>query len=355
VGRPGCALCRGRRPDAALRAPPRPGRHHHPARARSLTAIRYRLARPPARARRCSPTTWRRLIRARRRLKPHATPSAQPFTGQKDHSLDQRASDINKEYCVDLGLIGDAGLLLDALIEEVGRQKGAARGGNALTRSRRRSQLPEGVLAEWAKHFDLTSADHQYRVIRDLMRTVDPEHVILTHDSGQPARADDADVGDYDGGLYMGWGKSTQLGYGSESPWGRSSRTDKLCINVMGDAAIGMTGMDIELPPATRSRSSPSCSTTASWEPSGGARDLDKKYGGDDGERQLQQVAEGLNVASTRVEKPDHSVPAIKEAVAVTEKGSPFLWSSCQGRATTSRATILRGCSGTNYTSLTSS
>ena len=37
------------------------------------------------------------------------------------------------------------------------------------------------------------------------------------------------------------------------------------------------------------------------------------------------KVAEGLNVASTRVEKPADIVPAIKEAVRVTESGAPFL------------------------------
>jgi len=36
-------------------------------------------------------------------------------------------------------------------------------------------------------------------------------------------------------------------------------------------------------------------------------------------------VAEGLNVASRRVEKPADIVPAIEEAVNVTQSGAPFL------------------------------
>jgi hypothetical protein len=36
-------------------------------------------------------------------------------------------------------------------------------------------------------------------------------------------------------------------------------------------------------------------------------------------------LAEDLNVAATRVEKPAHIVPAIKDAVRVTESGVPFL------------------------------
>ena len=37
------------------------------------------------------------------------------------------------------------------------------------------------------------------------------------------------------------------------------------------------------------------------------------------------QVAEGLNVASTRIEKPSEIVPAIKDAVEITQSGAPFL------------------------------
>ena len=36
-------------------------------------------------------------------------------------------------------------------------------------------------------------------------------------------------------------------------------------------------------------------------------------------------VAEGLNVASRRVEDPADIDPALKEAVDVTEKGAPYL------------------------------
>ena len=37
------------------------------------------------------------------------------------------------------------------------------------------------------------------------------------------------------------------------------------------------------------------------------------------------KVAEGLNVAALRVEKPAEIVPAIKKAIAVTQSGAPFL------------------------------
>ena len=46
---------------------------------------------------------------------------------------------------------------------------------------------------------------------------------------------------------YIGWGKSTQLGYGLGLTMGaKVAHPDKLCVNFWGDAAIGMTGMDFE-------------------------------------------------------------------------------------------------------------
>ena len=50
-----------------------------------------------------------------------------------------------------------------------------------------------------------------------------------------------------------------------------------------------------------------------------------KKYGALTVGGNYAKVAEGLNVAATRVEKPADIVPAIKDAVAVTQSGAPFL------------------------------
>src|SRR6201746_1571089 len=46
---------------------------------------------------------------------------------------------------------------------------------------------------------------------------------------------------------YIGWGKTTQLGYGLGLAMGaKLAKPEKLCVNVWGDAAIGFTGMDFE-------------------------------------------------------------------------------------------------------------
>jgi acetolactate synthase I/II/III large subunit len=243
------------------------------------------------------------------------------------------ASDINKEYRVDLGVVGDAALVLDSLVAEVGKQKGASggsmRGGNALASLKEEvAGMKKAWLAEWAKHLDSDETPiNQYRVIRDLMRTVDRDNVIITHDSGSPREQLLPFWETTKPGSYMGWGKSTQLGYGLGITMGaKLAAPDKLCVNVMGDAAIGMTGMDIET--AARNRIA---ILTVVFNNGVMAAERDvlktstKKYGALTVSGNYAKVAEGLNVASARVEKPASIVGAIKDAVRVTETGAPFL------------------------------
>jgi acetolactate synthase-1/2/3 large subunit len=238
------------------------------------------------------------------------------------------AADINKEYRVDHAVIGDAALVLDAVIAEVGRQKGAG-GANALASLKEEvAAAKKQWLAEWAKHLDSEEMPiNQYRVIRDLMRSVDRDNVIITHDSGGPREQLLPFWETTAPGSYMGWGKSTQLGYGLGITMGaKLAAPEKLCVNIMGDASIGMTGMDIET--AARNRIA---ILTVVFNNGVMAAERDvlelstKKYGALTIGGNYAKVAEGLNVAAMRVEKPGDIVPAIKDAVRVTETGAPFL------------------------------
>jgi acetolactate synthase I/II/III large subunit len=243
------------------------------------------------------------------------------------HSTNE-AGDINKEYRADLALPGDAALVIEALIAEVGKRKGPG-GGNALAALK--DEVAAGKkawLEAWAKFFDSEEMPlNQYRVIRDLMRTLDRDNVIMTHDSGSPREQMIPFWETTAAGSYMGWGKSTQLGYGLGITMGaKLAEPNKVCINVMGDAAIGMTGMDIET--AARNRIA-ILTVVFNNGVMGAERDVlkisDEKYGAMTVSGNYRKVAEGLNVAATRVEKPSDIVGAIKDAVSVTEKGAPFL------------------------------
>jgi acetolactate synthase I/II/III large subunit len=237
-------------------------------------------------------------------------------------------SDINKEYRADHALVGDAALVIDALITELIRCK-SGDGDHALAALK--ADIAAGKKAwldEWSKHLSSDEIPiNQYRVIRDLMRTLDRDNVIITHDSGSPREQLLPFWETTVPGSYMGWGKSTQLGYGLGITMGaKLAAPTKLCINVMGDAAVGMTSMDIE----TAARNGIAILTVVFNNGVMAAeRDVlklsTKKYGALTVSGNYAKVAEGLNVASTRVEKPAAIVPAIKDAVVVTETGAPFL------------------------------
>ena len=243
------------------------------------------------------------------------------------HSTNE-ASDINKEYSVAHSLVGDASLVLEAMIEEVGRQKGSGVG-TAL------SDLEDEVAAvkrawqeEWSAHLNSDEVPiNQYRVIRDLTRTVDRDSVIITHDSGSPREQLLPFWETTAAGSYMGWGKSTQLGYSLGLTMGaKLAAPDKLCVNVMGDSAIGMTGMDIE----TAARYGIAILTSVfnngvMAAERGVLKISDEKFGAMAVGGNYAKVAEGLNVASTRVEKPGDIAPTIKDAVGITQSGAPFL------------------------------
>jgi acetolactate synthase-1/2/3 large subunit len=237
------------------------------------------------------------------------------------------ASDINKDYRADLGVVGDAALVLDALIAEIGK----TRAPDARALSALKQQIAAGKdewLAEWAKHLDSDEVPiNQYRVIRDLMRTVDRADTIATHDSGSPREQFLPFWETTAPHSYMGWGKSTQLGYGLGLIMGaKLAAPGKLCINVMGDSSFGMTGLDIET--AARNRI-PILTIVFNNGIMAAERPVlkisDTKYGAMDVGGNYTKVAEGLGVASRRVDKPADIVPAIKGAVDVVNGGAPYL------------------------------
>ena len=125
----------------------------------------------------------------------------------------------------------------------------------------------------------------------------------------------------------MGWGKSTQLGYGLGLILGaKLANPDKLCINVMGDCSFGMTGMDIE----TASRNGIGILTVVFNNSvmaceRGVMETSTAKYDALNVGGNYSKVAEGLNVASRRVDSPNDIQSAIKTAIDTTEKGQPFL------------------------------
>jgi thiamine pyrophosphate-dependent acetolactate synthase large subunit-like protein len=153
---------------------------------------------------------------------------------------------LNKDVRADVALLGDAQLVLEALIGELGQSIRSPRDASAVVAEI--AQLREQFMTQWMPLLTCEDAPlSPYRVIWDLLHTVDPDQCIITHDAGSP-RDQISPFWRSDAPLsYLGWGKTTQLGYGLGLAMGaKLAKPDKLCINVWGDAAIGFTGMDFE-------------------------------------------------------------------------------------------------------------
>lgn len=155
--------------------------------------------------------------------------------------------EIGKDENVDIGLPGDARLTLLALIAEV-RQRLGDDGRDTAEAEAEVAAAHAAWNNVWSEA--LTSDEEPlsyYRIISELNDTLDLENTIVTHDAGAPR---DCLVPFYRATTphsYVGWGKTTHLGFGIPLMIGaKMANPGKFCLNVMGDGAFGMSGTDIE-------------------------------------------------------------------------------------------------------------
>jgi acetolactate synthase-1/2/3 large subunit len=237
-------------------------------------------------------------------------------TGKVVIHLTNHEGDINKDVAADQPLIGDAKLVLRQLIEERKRQ------GAPQTESPAEeiAAVKRAWLAQWLPK--LTSDEtpiNPYRVLHDLMHTVDRRQTIITHDSGTPRDQ----LAPFWEALtprgFLGWGKSTQLGSSLGFALGaKLAAPEKLVIQFLGDTALGMCGMDLET--AVRERIPILTVLVNNGTMGGYGRHIpfaSEKYrsrylGGD-----YAKVAEGLGVHVERVTQPVEIVPALRRAIDV--------------------------------------
>ena len=155
--------------------------------------------------------------------------------------------DLNKHYIADVPILGDAKPVLSQFIEAVKDAQGANRPKpDAVTAKIK--EIRDPWLEQWMPK--LTSKDvpiNPYRVFWEFMRAMDPRGAIITHDAGSPRNQL---VPFYQAPIprsYIGWGKSHALGTGLGLIMGaKLAAPEKFCVNFMGDAAFGMTGLDFE-------------------------------------------------------------------------------------------------------------
>jgi acetolactate synthase-1/2/3 large subunit len=156
--------------------------------------------------------------------------------------------DLNKHYVADLPILGDAKPVLRQFIEAVKDvQNGNQRKDDSGVAARIK-ELRESWLNRWMPK--LTSREvpiNPYRVFWEFMRAVDPRQTIVTHDAGSPRNQLVPFYQAPTPRSYIGWGKSHALGTGLGLIMGaKLAAPEKFCVNFMGDAAFGMTGLDFE-------------------------------------------------------------------------------------------------------------
>ena len=236
--------------------------------------------------------------------------------------------DLNKNYPVEYPILGDAKLVLRQLVDAVKDARGARAGAAAGPVAAEVQTARDAWLKEWMPK--LTSDEvpiTPYRVIWEFMQTVDPRSAIVTHDSGSPRNQMVPFYRATAPRGYMGWGKSHALGTGLGLIMGaKLAAPEKFCVNFMGDAAFGMTGLDFET--AVRC-SAPIC--TVVLNNSAMAIEIPHlvvshdKYGTRDIGGRYADLGRAMGGWSERVERPEDIAGAFARARKATEGGQAAL------------------------------
>ena len=241
--------------------------------------------------------------------------------------------DVNKDEGSEIALIGDAALTTQALVDEVKSQTGGNGSGD---RNVVEAEIA-AIKAEWMKDWTpLLTSDEEplnyYRVIHEINQNLDLENSIVTHDAGGPR---DSIVPFYSATTphsYIGWGKTTHLGFGIPLMIGaKMAEPDKFCLNLMGDGAFGMSGTDIE----TAARSGVAITTVllnnsamATYSgPSQGVigPEAREQYGVSTMYGDYAKIAEGMGAVGITVTKSDQMAPALLEAQSMNLDGRTVL------------------------------
>lgn len=235
-------------------------------------------------------------------------------------------ADVNKDTPSDIGLIGDAKVTLEMLIEEVKAQIGED--GRDTGVSTHIAATREKWMAEWMPLLNSDEAPlNPYRVINEINKNLDHDNSVVTHDAGGPR---DCMVPFYIATTphsYIGWGKTTHLGFGIPLMIGaKLADPNKFCLNFMGDGAWGMSGTDVaasvqsNLPITTVLLNNGGMATYP-----GGFPTAQEQYGVSHMVGNYAQITEGMGGVGIEVSKPEEVGPALKKAERLNNEGRTVL------------------------------
>ena len=260
------------------------------------------------------------------------TPYGQVLSSEKTllhNTIDPE--DLNKDVSAMVGLVGDTKLTLLALMEEF-KTEGFKKDNGEVTQIKKEiNALKKKWMQDWNPILNSGEIPlNYYRIINEIYKNIDPENSIVTHDAGAPR---DCMVPFYNATLpnsYIGWGKTTHLGFGIPLMVGaKIAHPDKFCLNLMGDGAFGMSGLDLEtsvraeLPITTVLLNNGAMSTYEGTSLIGPVSK--KEYGVSSMKGDYAKIAKGLGAEGIRVEKPNELEMALKNAQQLNKDGKTVL------------------------------
>jgi acetolactate synthase I/II/III large subunit len=235
--------------------------------------------------------------------------------------------DINKHYPADYPILGDAKPVLSQFIQAVKDLLG----GKSKNDGTVAAEIEKGK-AEWMAEWmpKLTSNEkplNPYRIMWEFMNLFDRKECIVTHDAGSPRNQLVPFYQAPTPRSYIGWGKSHALGTGLGLIMGaKLAAPEKFCVNFMGDAAFGMTGLDFET--AVRNNI-PTLTIVLNNNFMAAETHMmhasHERYGTMNILGNYADLGRSLGGWSERVEEPGQIVPALQRARKVTDDGKAAL------------------------------
>ena len=234
--------------------------------------------------------------------------------------------DINKDHYADVILNGDTKITLDLIINEISDHKDKINQ-NVDIKSKI-NKIREQWNSEWESHLNSDEIPiNPYRVINEINKNINLEESIVTHDAGAPRDQIIPFFTATKPHSYIGWGKTTHLGFSIPLMIGaKKANPDKFCLNLMGDGAFGMSGLDIEtsvrsnLPITTVLLNNGGMATYP-----GGFPNAREKFGVSYMKGDYAQIAEGMGAKGIVVKSIEELRSSIKDAMYENKNGNTVL------------------------------
>ena len=239
----------------------------------------------------------------------------------------ETVADLNKDFNIDVGLVGDTKLTLSMMVDEVKIQLAGAERKGSSELSDQIAEINDKWMAEWSGVLNSNETPiTPYRVIGEMINVLDKENSIVTHDAGAPR---DIIMPFYPGTVphsYVGWGKTTHLGYGIPLMTGvKMACPDKFCMNIMGDGAFGMSGLDLETSVRAGAPITTIVLNNGGMATYPGYPTARESFGTTFMTGDYAKIAEGLGAVGITVTKPEEIASALEQAKQLNADGKTVL------------------------------